>query len=62
MTHHVTGPYREKSWPFQWIAMCSCRRGIRCNSEQDATAFIQECVQKAHEQPTPRGMTEDEAL
>lgn len=38
--HVVEGPYREKRWPHQWIAMCSCGDGIRCNSRADAEAFL----------------------
>lgn len=38
--HIVTGPYQEQAWPFQWLAMCSCGRAIRCNSHQEAELFM----------------------
>lgn len=31
--HIVEGPDQEMKWPYQWLAFCSCGRGIRCNSE-----------------------------
>lgn len=40
---HVQRVFREQEWPFQWIGMCSCRRGIRCNSEERAREFMAKC-------------------
>lgn len=39
-TTHVIRIWREKPWPQQWIGMCSCGRGIRCNSKTDAQSFF----------------------
>lgn len=40
LTAHIIKIHREKAWPRQWIGMCSCGRGIRCNSRADAESFF----------------------
>lgn len=40
--HRVTLPFREAKWPYQWIAMCTCNIGIRCNDRASAVAFMRQ--------------------
>lgn len=44
MSAHRQQRFREDEWPHQWIGMCSCRRGIRCNDEATMAAFMDECA------------------
>lgn len=37
---HRVRVFKEDRWPGQWLGMCSCRKGIRCNSKADAEAFL----------------------
>lgn len=37
---HSIRIWREKRWPRQWIGMCSCGNGTRCNSREDAERFF----------------------
>lgn len=60
--HAVDGPRREKQWPWQWDAVCSCGGGIRCNSTAaGAKAVLRRggCLQKA---PGPPGRDEGFSL
>lgn len=41
---HSVRIYNEKVWPFQWIGMCSCHVGIRCNDETQAREFMADCL------------------
>lgn len=45
MSVHIVRVWREKKWPRQWIGMCSCGKGIRCNSEKDARDFLRGCLE-----------------
>ena len=40
MSGHRLHIYKEKRSPFQWIGMCSCGNGIRCNAREDAETFF----------------------
>ena len=41
---HSVRIHREKNWPFQWIGMCACGKGTRCNSEDYAREFLADCL------------------
>ena len=49
--HRPRLPYREKMWPHQWLAGCSCGVGIRCNSEGEGLRFLrkQGCLRPSEE-------------
>ena len=41
---HAVLVYRERQWPHQWIGRCTCGKGIRCNSEDAAWTFLENCL------------------
>lgn len=40
MSVHTVRVWQEKKWPRQWIGMCSCGKGIRCNSKTATEEFF----------------------
>lgn len=40
MGEHRIRVYREEAWPRQWLGLCSCGNGTRCNSEQQARSYL----------------------
>lgn len=42
LQRHIVSIYRESIGPRQWLGICSCGIGTRCNSREAAEAFLRQ--------------------